>query len=69
MYFPSSRSISINTTVLAADGNVRLRWYDPTAGTYSTIAAAEAKTASRSVNYPANHGDGTSDWVLVVDMP
>ena len=48
---------------------LNLRWYDPTAGTYTTIAASEAQQSNRAVSYPANHPDGTSDWVLVVDAP
>jgi hypothetical protein len=67
-YFPSSRTLTIDTTVFTGTGNVRLRWYDPTAGTYSTIAASEAQNASRSISsFPSNHADGFSDWVLVVD--
>lgn len=66
-YFPNSRTTVVDTTIIAGTGNVRLRWYDPTAGTFSTIAASEAQQSGRSVSFPSNHGDGTSDFVLVVD--
>jgi hypothetical protein len=66
-YFPNSRTLSVDTTTFTGAGQVRLRWYDPMAGTYSTIAAAEAQNATRSVSFPSNHADGTSDWLLVVD--
>jgi hypothetical protein len=66
-YFPSERDVVVDTTVVGATGPVRLRWYDPTTGTYTTIAASEAPQKDRSVTYPAKHSDGTSDWVLVVD--
>ena len=66
VYFPSSRSIVVDTTAIAADGNVQLRWYDPTTGSYTTMSASEPKTASRSIPYPSAHPDGTNDWVLVV---
>lgn len=66
-YFPSSRTVTVDTTIIAGTGNVRLRWYDPVLGTYSTIAASEAQQSGRSVSYPSNHADGTSDFVLVVD--
>jgi hypothetical protein len=66
-YFPSNRSVVVDTTAVAASGNVQVRWYDPTSGSYSTVSASEAKTANRSVSYPAAHSDGTTDWVLVVN--
>jgi len=66
VYFPSSRSIVVDTTAIASAGNVQLRWYDPTTGSYTTISASEPKTATRSISYPAAHSDGSNDWVLVV---
>jgi hypothetical protein len=66
-YLPSSRDLTIDTTVVSAPA-VRLRWYDPTNGTFSDIAASEAPSASRAIGeFPPQHADGTSDWVLVVD--
>ena len=67
-YFPSARDVTVDTTILPGDGNVRLRWYDPTSGTYTSIADSEARNASRSVPYPEGHADSTQDWVLVVDL-
>ena len=67
-YFPDKRDVAINTTLLEGDGPVRLRWYDPTSGTYTPISASEAQQAGRSVTYPPDHRDGTSDWVLVADL-
>jgi len=66
-YFPDNRTVVVDTTIIAGTGNVRLRWYDPTAGTFSTIAASEAQNASRSVTLPAAHADTSRDFVLVVD--
>ena len=66
-YFPSERSVAVDTTVIAGTDPVRLRWYDPTSGSYTAIAASEAQQANRSIAYPPKHSDGTSDWVLVVD--
>lgn len=68
VYFPSTRSVTVDTSALSGNGNVRLRWYDPTSGAYTTIAASESQTASRSIAYPSAHGDGTNDWLLVVDL-
>jgi hypothetical protein len=67
-YFPSDRTVQVDTTILTGTSNVRLRWYDPIDGTYSTIAASEAQQTGRSVTLPAAHGDGTRDFVLVVDL-
>jgi hypothetical protein len=67
-YLPSSRDVVVNTTVLGGNDPVRLRWYDPTAGTYTIISASEARQNNRPVAYPAAHPDGRSDWVLVVDL-
>lgn len=68
-YFPSSRTVVVDTTILFGSGNVKLRWYDPTLGTFSTIAASEAQNASRSVTYNAGtHSDGAADWVLVAEL-
>ncbi|HSB86408.1 MAG TPA: DUF4038 domain-containing protein, partial [Ilumatobacteraceae bacterium] len=67
VYFPSSRTIVVDTTVLAGTDNVRLRWFDPTDGTYDVIANSEAQSASRSIAYPGNNAAGQGDWVLVID--
>ena len=67
-YFPTSRTIVVDTTGLGA-GSVRLRWFDPTNNTYTSIATSEAQTASRSVSYPGNNSAGSTDWMLVVDQP
>ena len=66
-YFPSSRSVVVNTTVIAGTKRVRLRWYNPVTGRYRAISTSEAQRTNRSVSYPPAHSDGTRDWVLVVD--
>lgn len=66
-YFPNNRTIQVDTTIINGTSNVRLRWFDPTDGTYSTIAASEAQQTGRSVTLPSARGDGTRDFVLVVD--
>ena len=34
-YFPTSRSITVDATVIAGSISVKLSWYDPTTGTYT----------------------------------
>lgn len=69
-FFQHSRTIVVDTTIIAGSGNVRLRWYDPTAGTYTSIAGSEAQNASRSITHPGNtsNSDGAGDWLLIVDQ-
>jgi hypothetical protein len=68
VYFPTNRAIVIDTTKIATGNGVRLRWYDPTSGNYTIIAASETKAAQRSVSYPPKaHADGFNDWVLIAD--
>jgi hypothetical protein len=67
-YFPSARSVVVDTTVIAGSDPVRLRWYDPTTGRYADVSESEAQQTNRSVPYPSTHPDGSHDWVLVVDL-
>jgi hypothetical protein len=66
-YFPTSRPVTVDTTVVAGTAGVRLSWYDPTAGTYTMISESEAGNANRSIAFPGAHPDGSADWVLVVE--
>lgn len=67
-YFPNSRTIAVDTTIITGTANVRLRWYDPSNGSYTSISASEAQSAGRSVTHPGNNSQGHGDWVLVVDL-
>lgn len=68
-YFPDARPITVDTMALTGiEGQVRLRWWDPTTGEFTTISPAEEKQAGRVIDqYPGAHRDGAADWVLVVD--
>jgi hypothetical protein len=67
-YFPTNRTVAVDTTILTGTRNVRLRWFDPVLNTYSTIAASEAQQSGRSVTIPAARGDGSRDFVLVAEL-
>jgi len=68
VYFPTSRPVLLATTKIANGSKVRLRWYDPTSGNYTVIAASEPKAAERTLSYPPKpHPDGFKDCVLVAD--
>ena len=66
--FPNSRAITIDTTILNGTNNVRLRWFDPTNGAYTTIAASEAQQTGRSVTHPGSNNAGGTDWILVAEL-
>jgi uncharacterized protein DUF4038/collagenase-like protein with putative collagen-binding domain len=66
-YFPTSRSVTVDTTVFAGPISVKLSWYNPTTGTYTIISESEAAIANRSIAFPESHLDGSADWVLVAE--
>lgn len=66
-YFPNSRPVTVDTTVLAGAASVKLSWYDPTTGTYTTISESEPATVNRSIVIPGAHQDGSDDWILLVE--
>ena len=66
-YFPTSRTIEVNTSLLTGASTVRLRWFDPSNGTYTLIVAEEATQTGRSVTHPGTNDQGQNDWVLVID--
>jgi hypothetical protein len=70
-YVPStgteSRKITVNMERLS--GPVNARWYNPTGGTYRTIAESPlANSGSREFATPGDNGTGTSDWVLLLEL-
>lgn len=66
-YIPSSRTLALNTTIIAGTGNVRLRWFDPSNNTFTSITTSEAQQTGRSITHPGNNSVGDTDWILVVD--
>jgi len=69
-YVPSTgtdtRTIAVNMTRLCAAANAR--WYNPTNGTYTSIAGSPfANSGSRTFTTPGDNGTGTNDWVLVLE--
>ena len=62
-YLPQSTTVTVNMAQMS--GPTTARWYDPTNGTYSAIGTV-ANTGTHQFSSPANHSDGTDDWVLVL---
>jgi hypothetical protein len=69
-YVPSTGTMPRTITVDMAklDVAARARWYNPTAGTYTTIDGSPlANKGSRDFATPGDNGTGTNDWVLVLE--
>ena len=65
-YVPSSRTITVDLSTLG--GSVTARWYDPTNGTFTSIAGSPFPNVG-SVQFatPATNAGGDGDWVLVLE--
>lgn len=62
-----TRSFTVNMARLARP-SVRARWYDPGAGTWSTVPGSPfAASGTRTFKPAAPNAAGDADWVLVLD--
>lgn len=61
---PSFTSFTVDMTKLR--GTVTARWYDPTAGTYTTIGSL-GNTGTHTFSSPGNNSAAAGDWVLRLD--
>jgi hypothetical protein len=65
IYLPTARAFSVTMTQLS--GPATAWWFDPTAGTYSTVSGSPfANTGTRNFTTPGNNSAGDPDWVLVL---
>jgi hypothetical protein len=64
-YIPTDRTVTIDLSKLAGT-QVKAQWFDPTTGQY-TLIGTFAKTATSFTTPSFAHGDGSSDWILVLD--
>jgi hypothetical protein len=69
-YCPPGADGTFNVDLRVMSGTCRLRWFDPTDGTYTLEAEDVANTeASFAVSTPGANNEGTyDDWLLVVDL-
>ena len=66
VYVPTSRTITVDLTTFS--GAVTARWYDPTTGTYQSIAGSPfPNSASQLFSTPGFHADGAGDWILILE--
>ncbi|MEO7387371.1 MAG: DUF4038 domain-containing protein [Gammaproteobacteria bacterium] len=66
IYVPDLRTITVDLADMAGP-QVRARWYDPSSGTFTTVAGSPFATASRSFTQTVDNSRGREDWVLVLD--
>jgi hypothetical protein len=66
VYAPSNVSITVDLTELSAAATVRIRRYDPTAGTFTTVGTY-ATSGSQTITHPGNNTWGHSDWVYLIE--
>jgi len=65
-YLPTHRTVTIDLTKLS--GSVTARWYDPSAGTYSSISGSPfPNSGSLTFTPPGANTAGDPDWVLVLE--
>jgi hypothetical protein len=64
-YLPVGGTISVDMARLARP--VRARWYDPSNGTYKSVASSPfPNSGSVDLTSPGKNADGDPDWVLVL---
>ena len=62
-YLPQSTTLTVNMSKMR--GPTTARWYDPTTGTYTAIGTIPNR-GTHSFTSPADHSDGSDDWVLLL---
>ena len=65
-YIPSSRAVTVDLSTFS--GSVTARWYDPTAGTFTSASESPFPNAgSQQFTTPGTNAGGDDDWVLVLE--
>jgi hypothetical protein len=65
-YLPSGGSPTVDLSTLS--GPVTARWYDPAAGTFTSIPGSPFPNAgSMQFTTPGINAGGDDDWVLVLE--
>jgi Protein of unknown function (DUF4038)/Putative collagen-binding domain of a collagenase len=64
-YLPVGGTVTVNMSRFA--GRVQARWYDPSKGTYASVAGSPfPRSRQVRLTTPGKNGDGDRDWVLVL---
>ena len=68
VYAPGTGSITLDTTEMSGTAAVKIRRFDPTDGSYTTVAASESQNSGRVVTYPGTNSAGDTDWVYIIEL-
>ncbi len=67
VYYPRADALSIDLARLAGPA-VRIRWFDPSAGTYLVVNGSPFPNSGvRPLRPPARNASGYSDWLLMLE--
>jgi hypothetical protein len=65
-YLPTGHLVEIDMRRMSGR-RVRVQWYDPTTGSYSTVPGSPfPRNGRRRFAVPGKNGEGGKDWVLVL---
>ena len=64
-YTPHSSPLTVDLANFTADA-VRVQWYDPTTGGYTTVGDFPT-SGTQVIEHPGDNASGQPDWVLVVE--
>jgi hypothetical protein len=69
IYKPAATSTTVDLTEFAGGhASMRVRWFDPTNGTYTAVGTFST-AAPQAIAHPGNNAGGDPDWVMLVDAP
>lgn len=66
VYTLSTSSITLDLTEISGASTVRVRRFDPTDGSYTTVGTYST-SGSQSFTHPGNNAFGHSDWVYLIE--
>ena len=65
VYVPAVEAVTVDVSAIEGDC-ITLRWYDPSAGTFTSAGRVSATEEPTSVTPPGPNAEGSTDWVLLV---
>ena len=68
VYAEGTAQITLDTTELAGTSSARIRRFDPTNGSFTTVAVSEPQSPSRIIDHPGANSAGGTDYVYVVEI-
>jgi uncharacterized protein DUF4038/collagenase-like protein with putative collagen-binding domain len=65
----TTSNLALEFDMAKLKGPVTARWFDPARGTFSAAATnPAANTGTKTFTPPAKNGDGSADWVLLLEV-